>query len=215
MSSVEHPTTGLRERQKSRRRREILDAAKTLFETNGYDATTMARIAEMAEVSTPTVFNYFGSKDELIVAMVLETHEHGRTFMRQWRPKPGLPLGEMLGETLCVYADLTMRLAGKRVWRYAEATNIRNPDSPVVRMYARIERNHVGEIAGFLISFVGDPSPETRENCTFMASVVYRCWNARFFEFIRDDAMSLDAHKQIVRDEMRKLGELMTLTPGD
>ncbi len=214
MAAVESTPTGLRERQKSRRRREILDAAKDLFETDGYEETTVAKIAEMAEVSAPTVFNYFGSKDELIVALVLEIHEDGRVFMQSWRPEPGVGVGELLGDMLCIYAELTMKLAGKRIWRYAEATNIRNPDSPVVRMFTEIEAYHVDEIGKFLCAAIGADTPETRRNCTFLASVAYRCWNARFHDYIRDSDMSLETHKQRVRAEMRKLGDLVSLTPG-
>lgn len=212
MAALESTPTGLRERQKSRRRREILNAAKDLFETDGYDATTVAKIAEKAEVSTPTVFNYFGSKDELIVEIVLEIHENGRVFMRSWQPPTDVTVGELLGDMLCLYAELSMTLAGKRIWRYAEATNIRAPDSPVVKMYAQIEAYHVNEIGEFLCCAVDADTPELQQDCSFLASVAYRCWNARFFEFIRDDTMSMDAHKTLVRQEMRKLGRLISLS---
>lgn len=58
---------GLRERQKTARRRAISDTATTLFLERGFDAVTMADVAEAAGVSIKTIFNYFGSKEELFL----------------------------------------------------------------------------------------------------------------------------------------------------
>ncbi|MEU8930900.1 helix-turn-helix domain-containing protein [Streptomyces sp. NPDC048409] len=56
---------GLRERSKARRREAILRAAYRLFADRGFEATTIADIAEAAEVSPRTVTLYFPSKLEL------------------------------------------------------------------------------------------------------------------------------------------------------
>jgi AcrR family transcriptional regulator len=56
---------GLRERKKRRTRRAISDIATRLFAERGFEAVTLAEIAEASEVSVKTVLNYFGSKEEL------------------------------------------------------------------------------------------------------------------------------------------------------
>jgi len=62
--------SGLRERQKEQRRESILRAALVLFDANGYNATTVEQIAASAGVSAPTVFNYFGNKQEVLFALL-------------------------------------------------------------------------------------------------------------------------------------------------
>ncbi|WP_201188597.1 TetR/AcrR family transcriptional regulator [Pseudomonas fluorescens] len=48
-----------------RKRSAIIQAATTEFRSNGYDATSMDRIAISANVSKRTVYNHFSSKEEL------------------------------------------------------------------------------------------------------------------------------------------------------
>jgi AcrR family transcriptional regulator len=57
----------LRERNKQRTFQRIVEAADALFRTVGYDQATMEMIAEQAEVSRKTIFNYFPTKQALLL----------------------------------------------------------------------------------------------------------------------------------------------------
>jgi len=57
---------GLRERKRQRTRETIARVALELFDERGYDATTLANIAEAAEVSPRTIFAYFPSKVDIL-----------------------------------------------------------------------------------------------------------------------------------------------------
>ncbi len=58
---------GLRARKKARTRDVIADAAITLFLAHGFDQVSVSDIAAMAEVSKPTLFRYFATKEDLIL----------------------------------------------------------------------------------------------------------------------------------------------------
>ncbi|MFP6665489.1 MAG: TetR/AcrR family transcriptional regulator [Deltaproteobacteria bacterium] len=62
----EPPAISRRERRKLELRGRILEAAKELFEERGVTATTVAEIAEHADVATKTFFNHFPTKQNVV-----------------------------------------------------------------------------------------------------------------------------------------------------
>ncbi|MGR6972765.1 TetR/AcrR family transcriptional regulator [Streptomyces cynarae] len=58
---------GLRERKKRQTRQYISDVATGLFLERGFDAVTVAEVAEAADVSVNTVYNYFPAKEDLFL----------------------------------------------------------------------------------------------------------------------------------------------------
>jgi AcrR family transcriptional regulator len=64
MPNVAEP--GLRERKKQRTRQLIAETARALFAERGFAGVTVAEIAEAADVSQKTVFNYFPTKEDLV-----------------------------------------------------------------------------------------------------------------------------------------------------
>jgi AcrR family transcriptional regulator len=59
-------TLGLRERKKARLRQEIIDTALRLFRKRGYEKTRIDDIVQSLEISQPTFFRYFPSKDAVL-----------------------------------------------------------------------------------------------------------------------------------------------------
>jgi AcrR family transcriptional regulator len=86
---------GLRERQKSERRRRIEAAARAVFHEKGFDAATTREIAERAEVSIGTLFAYAADKRDLL-AMVYREELHDLTEATFASVPPDVPFLEQL-----------------------------------------------------------------------------------------------------------------------
>jgi AcrR family transcriptional regulator len=66
------PSGGRVERKKARTRAALLAAARALFASRGMEQTTIAEIAEHADVATGSFYNYFASKERLLEALLEE-----------------------------------------------------------------------------------------------------------------------------------------------
>jgi AcrR family transcriptional regulator len=80
------PRAGLRERKKQKTRDTIIDVALELFAKQGYEHTTIAEIADAAEVSRRTIFTYFPSKEDILFYDLTEVEEHLEQALRE-RPE--------------------------------------------------------------------------------------------------------------------------------
>lgn len=74
MTDATSPTTGatpehegLRERKKRLTRQRISDTATAMFLERGFDQVTVAEVARACDVSEKTVFNYFPTKESLVL----------------------------------------------------------------------------------------------------------------------------------------------------
>ncbi|MFI0940241.1 TetR/AcrR family transcriptional regulator [Streptomyces sp. NPDC021020] len=76
---------GLRERKKRETALRIWRTAIALFIERGFDKVSVAEIAEAADVSKMTVFNYFGTKEDLIFRPM---EEHTGDLARAVRERP-------------------------------------------------------------------------------------------------------------------------------
>jgi len=68
MVSSNTPTLPLRERRTLRTKTEIQRCALELFVAQGFEETTVAQVAAMAEVSAMTVFRHFPTKEDLVIS---------------------------------------------------------------------------------------------------------------------------------------------------
>lgn len=65
----EAPAESKRERRKQEIRAKVIEAAIHLFEENGFEETNLEQICEKAEISRPTFYSYYNSKQDLIQAL--------------------------------------------------------------------------------------------------------------------------------------------------
>jgi AcrR family transcriptional regulator len=72
-----------REREKQALREGILDAARQIARTEGWPAVTIRKIADQIEYSPPMVYEYFASKEDLLLELLREGFRQLSTAMQR------------------------------------------------------------------------------------------------------------------------------------
>jgi AcrR family transcriptional regulator len=101
-------TTGLRERNKLRRREQITQAALALFAERGFDGATIDDIAAKADVSRRTFFRYFARKEDVILDWKRQMADELREAIDA-RPAEESPLDAVHGALASVAAGYSDR----------------------------------------------------------------------------------------------------------
>ncbi|MBW4708387.1 TetR/AcrR family transcriptional regulator [Roseobacter sp. YSTF-M11] len=182
----------LRERQKADREKRILSAAVHKFRANGYKRVRIEDLAEAAEVSVGTVYNYYGTKGDILIAIVtMEVEEvlaEGQALVDNPPTDPGEAL---LALTFCYY-DHSLNYLTKEMWRRAMALSIEAPDTPNGRRYATLDTKLAKQVGDLLCRFQqqGKLAPEL--DAPALGRVVFNNLNQSFIDFVTDDSMTLD-----------------------
>src|SRR5882757_1876145 len=90
-NSIMDPNLGLRERKKLQTAQALRVAAMKLFVEHGFDNVSVTQIADAAGVSNMTVFNYFPTKEDLVLRPLEEhTDEPARLIRTCLAERSGL-----------------------------------------------------------------------------------------------------------------------------
>ncbi|HZQ48943.1 MAG TPA: TetR family transcriptional regulator [Candidatus Dormibacteraeota bacterium] len=92
---------GLRERKKQRTKASIQREALRLFKKRGYDETTIEDIAAAADISPSTFFNYFPSKEDVVIY-----DEYDPQVFAALMADTGRPLGESILDAIEAMAGI-------------------------------------------------------------------------------------------------------------
>ena len=130
-----------------RKRDAIVQAAIVEFRDNGFEATSVDKVAARAEVSKRTLYNHFASKDELFAAILHILWENSASDLQR-AYEPGRPVRQQLLEL--VHAKLAT-LADENflaLARVAIAAGLHSPE----RAREMVER--IGEKDGAMLDWV-------------------------------------------------------------
>ncbi len=87
IASQNSPLARRREKEKDRRRFDIIEAARAVFLARGYAGASMDDIAREAGITKPTVYSYFRTKDGLYYTLTLPVIERLHGDMAAMRDK--------------------------------------------------------------------------------------------------------------------------------
>lgn len=203
--------SSLRERQKSNRRRNILQAARDRFSTNGFDATTIEMIAEKAEVSSVTIYNYYGTKTGLLLALVAESDTLLTERIDAILADPPDDIVEAFALFAGTIRDHALSFLTKRVWRQVIAASIIEGNSHFGRAYARLDRDLARKLSQILGKLQKSGRLNAGSNIDILGESLFHLQNARFTQFISIDDLKNETVDRYLRED---IAALLSASPG-
>jgi AcrR family transcriptional regulator len=133
-SSLSPPGAGRRELQKQERERRIVAAARRLFDLKGYANTAMEEIAARAGVAVGTLYNYFPSKDELLLAILRRETDTLIDAGERVLQNPPMELGDAVSAIASLFID-SITSDKRGLWREVLAAAMSSPEKMRTRLF--------------------------------------------------------------------------------
>lgn len=195
--------SGLRERQKAGRRRDILNAASLLFRRDGFAETRIEQIADRARLSPATVYNYFASKGDLLLALVALDGEEVRAAGAALVADPPADPVAAVNRLLEGYVDHSLVHLDKRLWRQMMGTALSHAETPIGAGYRALDRKLVQQVAALCRALRQRGDIPMIVDCEDAGQVLFYVCNSLFMVFVADDAMSLTSMKDRMSRQVR------------
>ena len=200
---------GLRAKQKANRTERILAVAADLFRTQGYDAVRIEDIADAAEVSVGTFYNYFQTKGDVLVAIVSLEVEEVLVAGAAVVAKPPATVATALNSLVAVYFDHSVIYLSKEMWRTAMALSILNPDTPFSRHYFDLDGLLRDQVCGLIKALQSFGTARLDVDALALGEALFNNLNMMFIEYVKSD-MSLGALKSTVARQNAPVAQLIT-----
>ena len=132
---------GLQEKKKLKRKKRMLASATKLFQDRGYADTTINDIAHKADVGVGTIYNYFSSKNEILLNIVADIFIEKKPDEIVYEDNPVKSIFSYLNS----YLD-ELSIFDKEIWRdwFAALFQERN----LFERAFELDMKVVGELAG-------------------------------------------------------------------
>ncbi|MFJ6836120.1 TetR family transcriptional regulator [Streptomyces sp. NPDC091209] len=202
----EPETEGLRERKKRLTRQRLSDTATEMFMERGFDAVRVAEIAEVCGVSEKTVFNYFPTKESLVLDLGESTMDALRVALADPARSPveavlRILSGELRGMTSWIAGQDDPVEAAAKIKRFGSLTR----STPSLRAYHRDMTDRLVAVAAEVLAERTRMSPDAPEP-QIAATALLGLWSIQFQSLRKhlDGARSPEqVHKAVTADVRR------------
>lgn len=189
---------GRREQQKRDRERAIVDEATRLFSRKGYEASSMEEIASEAGLAVGTVYNYFPSKSELLLAIIREdTRDVAASVEAIAKALPTDP-ADALAEVCGAYLELLPR-HDRALWREMLRAGLASPDTVALGLFASD-----AALVAQLVTVLGELQSRGTIRARFQpgraAIALYSVFLTWFMAWVASDELELEAVAVHIRD---------------
>lgn len=178
----------------------MLKSAAKMFALKGFDGAAMDEIAADADVSTPSLYNYFPSKDDLLAGVLLEDFAGGVQRAQGVISKPPRNAVQAFCDLTRAHFENFDRIDRALLRRFtAHAILQRNGTTAAYLGVESDLRRELSELARRLQQFgsIGDNNPDD------LAELVFAITNSEYYLYIVDDTFSHETVLKRVRKQLK------------
>ncbi|WP_068115934.1 TetR/AcrR family transcriptional regulator [Tropicimonas marinistellae] len=184
---------GLRQRKKAAAQKRIIDCAALMFREQGYEATRIEDIAEAAELSVTTFYNYFGSKADMLLATVVAETETVIAAVDDVIGAEHRCLQTAFAAIAKVYFTLSFQYTSREMWRMAVARTMLDPEAEFSRRYIDIDQQLSDQFCMFLAQMQKRDLLRAGVETEPFGRLLFNNVNLNFLEFMRSPELDASA----------------------
>lgn len=181
--------SGLREKQRQRRHATILNAADELFREQGFAKTTIETIAKRADVGVATVYNYFGTKERILVELFRPSLNRSYNEAAEVIASP--PAEPHMGviEVLSCYRHLQEEWDDRALLRTFASVGI-GSSGRVHDLIAETDRKLKDQLRSLLMIYTHKGKVASGLNIDDATEVIFSLFNQFYYQFLQQEDVS-------------------------
>ncbi len=182
--------SGLRERKKAATTRRILEEASRSFQEKGYENTRIEDVAEAADLSVATFYNYFRSKADILLSGIAAETEIVLAEAEKCIIRPHNSAAEAFDALVVVYFTTSFSSTPRSLWRIAVSQTMLRPKSEFCQRYLEMDNRLSLQSCRFvrIMQEAGHIHPVI--DAKPVGEMLFNNVNMNFLEFIRDDRLT-------------------------
>ena len=202
-SEPNQPHSTLRERQKQARIDAIILSAKKLFLENGYAETTIEMIADTALVSAPTIYNYFKTKDRLLLALIQKCDEEIIALLYQSIEHPKSSADKEIAHVLILIVSASLNSLDSKIWRYAFAYKVLESTAEIGSGYRKMNNEIYSTVEKLLKILISQDKLPEATDVSYLRGLFQHLNHALFGEIISNNGISFTQYEKTIRNYVR------------
>lgn len=204
--------TTLRAKQKAQRRAQIEQATRELVAEKGFNLTTIEEIADRALVSPATVYNYYGNKGELLLALIAHGEEGTKARLADVEERAlHEPPAELLADIICQNMRDTLAYMSREVWGHVVAYVATTPDPEVGARYLGTVADALADVLAKAIRVYIRTGRLRELDADAFAYLLTRLERNHFLSYVYLKSMTFEDLSTGLRQEIRILIEPLSL----
>jgi len=186
-----------------------------MFRAGDYQAVTIEAIARGAGLSPMTVFNYFGSKGGLLLALVSQSDLLLVEKIESYIRRDHADALESIRGFSFIIIDHAFSYLDRKTWRHVHATAVLEGQSTFGKGFLKLEKDLVALMCKLLRVLESRGLLVIEGDAMTIANIIYNVHNARFIEYASSDDISTVQIKDTISADLECATRLMMQLAGD